>query len=141
MNQSITQLQWIHARIEELLEASFLCGPWYVRVESVVLYVYLPVIARQWFCKRVLGATKNCWRCHILFGPCCIIGSMWLVLPTTSCYLGKIQGIWRLKVCYCFMALQAINKCFDRIWVFFKFKYWGLARKVFLSQNWLKALL
>jgi hypothetical protein len=52
----------------------FLCGPCLIKIESLGLLVYLPIVARQWLGKGVPAATKNFWRHRFLYGPCRIKG-------------------------------------------------------------------
>jgi hypothetical protein len=54
--------------------------------QSVYLYVYTLIVARQRLSKYVPATTKNCWRLHFLFGPCPSKESRRLVLPKTYCY-------------------------------------------------------
>jgi hypothetical protein len=54
--------QRIHATIEELQGASFLCCPCLIKGGSVGLSVYPLIVARQRLGTHVPVATKNCWR-------------------------------------------------------------------------------
>jgi Zn-finger protein len=63
--------QWIHATIEELLDASF--SIWSMSCQrSVCGSVYPSIVAWQWLSKHVPTGTKNCWRRRFLYGPCCV---------------------------------------------------------------------
>jgi hypothetical protein len=70
---------------EQLLDASYLCGPFRIKEESLGLSVYPPIVARHWPGKHVPAAMKNCWRRRFLCGPCHIKESRRLVIPRTSC--------------------------------------------------------
>jgi hypothetical protein len=62
--------------------------------QSVCLYVYLRITARQRLCKDIPATTKNCWRRRFICGPWRVKVSRRLILHRICCfsYVEEIRG-------------------------------------------------
>jgi hypothetical protein len=87
------------------LTRRFLYDPCSIKEESVPLFLYPPLVARQWLGKHIPATTKNCWRCRFLCGPCRIKGKQ-AIRPSQN---------FLFKYAFFLMSESALNISFRRL--------------------------